>query len=169
MTKVLIVESGRFIVRQGDEPLVGVEYALEDATEGTSAQNRVFHPLAMEWWVSGCHSSRAKSFAEFRDEIKRDLGAGFEKYVYADIEDGQVVLRQVETFDEIPEYIRTSPRRGELIRGRLKSWADYTLKQRRLTIDRLISSMHQAGVQTKRFNEILQGMEDNSGEKTRRR
>jgi len=43
--------------------------------------------------------------------------------------------------------------------GEVKSWADYTKKERTETINALISEMHQAGVQTKKFYEILEGME----------
>lgn len=153
---ILITGPGTFVTQGSEEPMVGTKYALEDLTEGTAAQNRLFHPLALEFWQSGLHSSRARDFAEFRDEIKRDLGAGFEKFVYAEVDDsGTVFLRQVDTYDEVPEYIRKSPRRNELVRGRLKSWADYTKKERRLTIDRLIDTMVQAGVNSKRFQEIM--------------
>jgi hypothetical protein len=44
---------------------------------------------------------------------------------------------------------------------RLKSWADYSKKERQMTIDNLISEMFQAQVQTKKFYEILKGLEDN--------
>ena len=140
--------------------MVGIKYELEDATEGTTRQSRAFHPLALEFWASGLHSSSAKSFDEFRDEIKRDLGAGFERFVYADLVGGEAVLMQVDSYERVPEYIRKNPRRNELVRGRLKSWADYTKKERRRTLDNLISTMHQAGVNSKRFEEILKGMEE---------
>lgn len=43
--------------------------------------------------------------------------------------------------------------------GRLKSWTDYTLRQRRDFIDALIAEMNQAGVNTPKYFEILSGME----------
>jgi hypothetical protein len=45
---------------------------------------------------------------------------------------------------------------------RLKSWADYTKKERQMTIDRLISEMHQAGVNSRHFYYILPGLEENA-------
>ena len=73
-----------FIHLSGDAPEVGRKYALEDATDGTQAQNRAFHPLVMEFFKSGCHSYTCSSWQELKDFIKRDLGAGFESFVYAD-------------------------------------------------------------------------------------
>jgi hypothetical protein len=45
---------------------------------------------------------------------------------------------------------------------RLKGWADYSKKERRMTIDNLISEMMQVGVNGGHFEEILQGMEEQS-------
>jgi hypothetical protein len=42
---------------------------------------------------------------------------------------------------------------------KLKSWADYTKRERSDAIDNLISEMLQAQVQTKRFYEVLDGMQ----------
>jgi hypothetical protein len=44
----------------------------------------------------------------------------------------------------------------------LKSWADYSKKERQMTIDNLISEMMQVGVSNKHFDEILRGMEEQS-------
>ena len=140
-----------YIHLSGDAPEVGQKYLLEDATEGTQAQNRAFHALVQEYFTSGCHSYNAKTWLELREYIKRDLGAGFESYVYAD-ESG---IHKVKTLDEIPEKYRTA----QYTMGRLKSWSKYTKKERRETMDLLISTMIQAGVQTKKFNEIMTGME----------
>lgn len=61
----------------------------------------------------------------------------------------------MKTREEIPaEY-----NNAKYAMGRLKSWTDYTLRQRRETLDRLISEMIQVGVNTKKFFEILKGME----------
>jgi len=140
-----------FIHLSGNAPVVGKKYALEDITEGSGEQNRAFHALVGEYWKSGAHSYPAKNFDQFRDYIKRDLGAGFESYVYASPEG----IKKVDTLDEIPAEYRVPP----YCLGKLKSWSKYTKKQRTETIDKLISEMHQAGVNTKKFQEILQGME----------
>jgi len=49
-----------------------------------------------------------------------------------------------------------------VIKWRLKSWRDYSKKERMESIDRLIAEMVQAGVNSKKFSEILQGMEKNN-------
>ena len=139
-----------YIHLSGDAPEVGRKYAVEDATDGTQQQNRAFHPLVMEFFGSGCHSCICSSWQELKDFIKRDMGAGFESFVYAD-ESG---MHEVKTKEEIPAG---TPRTH--IRGKLKSWGKYTKKERRETMDLLISTMIQVGVNSKKFNEILDGME----------
>ena len=107
------------------------------------SKNRAFHALVQEYWRSGAHSYNARNFKHFRELIKLYLGAGPEKY-YSLVDD---------CGKPTPE-----PR----ISWRVKSWADYTKKERTETIDRLISEMIQAGVNTKKFREIIDGMEQNS-------
>jgi hypothetical protein len=147
----MLVSESEYIVVSPDIPIIQRTYYLEDATTGTGAQNRAFHALIGEYFRTGLHSYPARSFAEFRDFVKRDLGAGFESFVYASPE-GVV---KVKTREEIPAEYNNS----KYAMGRLKSWADYTLKERRETMDRLISEMNQAGVNTTKYQEILIGME----------
>lgn len=147
---ILITDDG-YIVESGDAPAVGRRYYLEDATTGTLAQGRAFHALIQEYWRSGAHSYNVKTFDEFRDWIKRDLGAGFDSYVWAD----ETGIHKAKSLDEIPSDARADKSR---ILGKLKSWSDYTSKERRETIDRVIAEMHQAGVTSRKFNEILDGM-----------
>ena len=136
--KILCTAPGEFA---GAELKPGCYYNAEPAAEGTNAQNNAFHALALEYWVSGCHSYRAKNFLHFRELIKLYLGAGAENYYSLVDDNGRPVEKPV-------------------IRYRVKSWARYTKKERKESIDRLIAEMHQAGVQTKKFYEILRGMED---------
>ena len=142
--KILITAPGEFA---GAELLPGRYYNAEPAAEGTDAQNRAFHALLQEYWRSGCHSYAAKSFEHFRELIKLYLGAGAEKY-YSVVNDAGAPL-------EKPE-----------VTWRVKSWANYTKKERQATIDSLISEMIQTGANGKRFYEILKGMEGNYGADT---
>lgn len=149
---ITIVAPGEYLCDSKDEPVTGCKYLLESAVSGTSAQNRAAHALMQEYWHTGLHSYPAKTFAEFRDYIKRDLGAGFESFVYATPEG----IKKAKTRDEIPaEY-----NNHQYTMGRLLSWSDYTLKQRRELIDRLIAEMVQAGVNTRKFGEIIEGMQE---------
>ncbi len=148
---ILITADGEYITEKGYSPEVGKKYLLEDATSGTNAQNRAFHALVGEYWKSGAHSYNANNFEHFRELIKLNLGAGAECFVFATPEG----IKKAKTLEEVPEEYRNP----QYCMTKLKSWTDYTLKERRETMDRLISEMHQAGVQTAKFYEILKGME----------
>lgn len=155
---ITIVSPGQFITQSTEEPEVGRSYLLEDATTGTNAQNRLFHALIGEYWRSGAHSYDAKNYDDFRNCIKKKLGAGFEAYVYAVIENGKPIIKDAKTRGDIPKEVREDPDLKKLVRGRLKSWSDYTKKQRRETIDSVIAEMVQAGINSRRFEEIMEGI-----------
>lgn len=157
--QIVVTAPGSYETVSGGDPEPGRLYALEDAATGTTAQNRAFHALLGEYWRSGCSSRHAKDFDEFRNQIKRSLGAGFVAFVYAEIVGGKPIIRDAATYQDIPEAVRSDPDLRQLVRGRLKSWSDYNKKERRETIDKLIAEMHEAGVQTKKFQEILEGMD----------
>ena len=142
--KILITGPGEFT---GAKLKVAQYYNVELADEGTDAQNKTFHALLQCYWSSGCHSYEARSFTHFRALIKLYLGAGTEKFWNLSNEDGTPNPKGR------PDY-------------QLKSWADYTKKERQLTIDNLINEMFQVGVNNSRFNEILQGMQDREAERT---
>jgi len=156
---VTIVAPGEYLTDSKDEPIVGRRYALEDAASGTTAQNKAFHALVSEYWRSGAHSYHAANFEDFRNQIKRHLGAGFEAFVYAEIDGGKPVIKDAPTYEDIPTAVRADPDLKHLVRGRLKSWSDYTKRERCDTLDRLIAEMQQVGVNTKKFMAILEGME----------
>jgi hypothetical protein len=148
-----------YITQDSDAPIVGRSYYLEDATSGTTAQNKAFHALITEYFKSGCSSYEAKSYDDFRNDIKRRLGAGFVAFVYAVIENGKPRILDAAKYTDIPLEVKNDPDMRQLIRGRLKSWTDYTKKERQATMDKLIAEMHQVGVTTKKFYQILEGME----------
>jgi len=158
--KILITEKG-YMIESTDAPVIGKHYYLEDAETGTNAQNKLFHALITEYWKSGLHPKYGgDDYSSFRDQIKRTLGEGFEKYVYAilDVTDGKAKIERVKTFEEIPEYIRLDPDMKEMIQGKLKSWSDYTAKQRKNCIDNLITDMDANGVNSKKYQEIMDGL-----------
>jgi len=167
--KILITETG-YLVESKDSPVIGHRYNLEDAVEGTAAQNKAFHALLQEYYKSGMHSYNADNFADFKNQIKRHLGAGFEAYIYVEIFKpvmglgslDRPVIRDAKKYEDIPEAIRKDENMKELIRGRLKSWTSYTKKERKNTINNLIAEMTTAGVNSKKFNEILEGMGNDS-------
>ena len=159
--KILITEPGRFSEMSKDVPEVGRYYFLEDADNWRHTLNRAFHALLMVYWRSGVHPKYGGcGYEEFRDQIKRTLGAGFASYVYADIIDGKPKIYHVDSYDKIPEHIRLDPDLKEMVRGKLKSWADYTKKEQQRTVDNLIDDMAANGVNSDKFNEILEGMSE---------
>lgn len=146
----------------GTEPEEGLSYLLESSTEGTLAQNGLFHSLVSEYWSSSRGSREDTKYDKFRDNIKRHLGVGFDGFWYFEIieKDGRYLPKKtfVKKKEDIPEEIRNDPYRADLIYGRLKSWSNYTLPQRKKTIDHLITEMLKSGCNSKKFNEILKGI-----------
>jgi hypothetical protein len=141
--KILVTGPGEFT---GDDLKVGKYYNAELADEGTERQRKTFEALVQCYWTSGCHSYNARSIEHFRELMKLYLGAGTEKYYSLVNEDG-------------------TPCPNGRISYRLKSRNDYTKKELQLTIDNIINEMFLVGVNTPRFNEILQGMEERQAER----
>ena len=124
----------------GDSLIVGEEYDAVPASNGTDRQNAAFHALLREYWRFGCHSWRAINYLHFRELIKLHLGAGAERY-YSLIDDNGKALEK------------------PVVRYRIKSWAAYSKKERSESIGNLVAEMMQAGVNSKKFYEILDGMD----------
>ena len=143
---------------EGETPELGHKYQLESLQDGTLAQNSLFHSLLMVYYNSGQHNEDKINFYDFREKIKRDLGAGFKSYIYVEIVEGKPVIKHAKKKEDIPEEIRRDPQMKEMVLGKLKSWSDYSKKQRMKTIDNLISEMHQVGINSKKFEEILKGI-----------
>lgn len=164
--KIKVISSSSFEVLSKSVPKVGTVYNLEDATCGTLAQNAAFHSLLGEYYKSGLWSYQGSGYNhgatldEFKKMIKRKLGAGFESYIYIDFENAMPKLFEVKKYEDVPSHVRSDHDRANYIRGRLKSWSDYDKTERRKTLDNLISEMHQVGVNTPKFMEILEGLEN---------
>jgi hypothetical protein len=153
--RILCTGPGTF---SGAELKEGSYYEALEADTPTERQNRAFHALVQEFFSSGLHSYPASTFAKFRDLIKRDFGAGFESYKYLKQTESGFQMCEAKTPDEVLENAAVGAKGKLLVWGKLKSWAEYTKKERRETIDRLMSAMIQCGVNTKKFDEIIAGM-----------
>jgi hypothetical protein len=110
---------------------------------GTDAQNRAFHSLLGEYWKSGLSSY--ESFDDMRDTFKLRV-AGADEYIF--IENGKV--RHVKSLDEVKGRYAEVP----------KSWADFTVEQRKDAIDEVIREATMAGINSRKWEEILRGMEE---------
>ena len=153
--RILCTGSGTFT---GGDLETGRYYNAEIADTPTEKQNRAFHALLQEFWASGCHSYNVKNFDEFRDIIKRDLGAGFERYKYVEETERGLKWGSCSAKDGMPVNIARDVNGKLLTAGILKSWSDYTKKERKETIDKLIQTMLYCQVESKKFDEILEGM-----------
>lgn len=161
---ITIAPDDTYLPASRDVPVVGRTYALEPADTPTAKQNATFHALVDCYFVSGMWSyqgsgyKQGATYTEFRNAIKYKLGVGFESYDYADLIDGRVhIFRDVQKGD-IPPHVWANYRLA--VRGNLKSWSDYTKKERTETIDKLIAEMISVGVSTPKFQEIMRGLEE---------
>jgi hypothetical protein len=136
--RIFVIEPNTFT---GDDLPVGEMYEVKPCEDGTERQNRAWHALLQEYFVSGCHSYDAKNFLHFRELIKLYLGAGVEVYYNLVDDYGKILNEPVKRY-------------------RVKSWSRYTKRERKESIDRLIAEMIQAGVDSKKFNEILSGLHE---------
>ena len=121
---------------------VNVELSLPHKI-GSEEQNRAWHSLIKEYWLSGCSSYQ--SYEDMRDSLKLKVG-GAKEYIY--LTDRQ---RTVKNLSEIPQHAKYI----EIP----KSWTDFTKDERAEMIDFTIKEMIEAGVNSKKFDEILSGME----------
>ncbi len=90
--------------------------------------NALFHSLLTEYYKSGCHS--CDTWDGLKISLKLRYGAGM---IHQEEVDGQKI-------------------------GFLKSMGDYTTTELSGTIDGTIKEMLQTGVSSKKFNEILKGI-----------
>lgn len=121
---------------------VNVELSLPHKI-GSEEQNRAWHSLIREYWLSGCSSYQ--SYEDMRDSLKLKVG-GAKEYIY--LTDKQHTVKSI---DEIPKgnkYVEIP-----------KSWTDFTRDERKEMIDFTIREMIEAGVNSKKFDEIILGME----------
>lgn len=111
---------------------------------GTDSQNRAFHALIGEYWISGLSSY--ESYEDLKDSIKLKC-AGPDEFIF--IKDGKV--RRSKTLEGVEGRYAEVP----------KSWTQFTLEERKMAIDMVIKEANLAGINSKKWDEILQGMEDN--------
>lgn len=110
---------------------------------GTDQQNRAFHALLGEYWKSGLSSY--ESYDDMKDTIKLRI-AGADEYIF--IDNGKV--RHAKSLDDVKGRYAEVP----------KSWADFTLEQRRDAIDEVIREAVMAGVNSRKWDEIITGMQE---------
>ena len=118
---------------------------------GTDAQNRTFHALLTEIYISGLHSF--KCYEDMRDYFKLK-GAGAKDYLYIEIENGRMKQHTVKFLEDIP--------RDCVWCKNPKSWIDCNSDERNLTIKYVLAYGYEIGMNSKKWNEIIEGMEDDT-------
>jgi hypothetical protein len=146
----------------GTVPEAGLYYTLEDCVKGTSAQRKSREALITEYWRSGLHPKYGGDPRDIlRDQLKKSIGEGFERFFYGYYTSERMIKGNCKEWEEIPEECRALYKEDmAFIVGKLKSFSHYSKKQMSMFIDNLIDEMKSAGVCSKKFDEILKGMED---------
>ena len=130
---------------------------LTETQYKSKKQNDLFHSLLKCFWDSGCSSF--ESYKSMRFHYK-DIAHLIEYVFTNDLkeETKQMLWRAVKLLP-IDETERKKV--IELLRGKTlieHSWAESTKGMAKIAIDQLLNDMHDAGVNSKKFEEILKGL-----------
>lgn len=160
-----------------DKPVEGRYYSLTEYEPGTDEQNRAFHALLnafFDWMFKTntfvfedygiTYDLRAPDAEMFKMQFKYKYGAGAKYHAYFD--EGR--WQYVKKLDDIPLPIVKRYNEGErwLITWKnLKTWSEYTKRQRTDTIDKLLTIIAISGCDDKKVHEIIDGMAEKSMER----
>ncbi len=162
------------IMLSGSEfPEVGAYYYLtKEIPEGTDKQNKTLHPLLIcfyNWMLRNDtyqfeengieYDFRCPDWKYLKEIFKMRYGAGADHYEY--VNDKYQMVR-ISDIKELPDYVMEDFKGGNTgrIKGIPKSWSKYNKKQRTQLIDNLLNIMRSVGVDSKKFSEIQEGLED---------
>ena len=120
-------------------------------------QNSLFHSLLDCFWDSGCSSFESPKSMRFH---YKDVAHLIEYVFESDLQENtkQMLWRAIKL---LPIEESEKKKIVELLKGRVlveHSWAESTKEMAKLAIDTLLNDMHQAGVNSKKFEEILKGI-----------
>lgn len=139
-----------------NEPFGYVEVLTEKQFKSRQ-QNNLFHSLLKCFWDSKCSSF--ESYKNMRFHYK-DIAHLIEYVFQNDLKEStkQILWRVIKILP-----IEESERKKviELLRGKIlieHSWAESTKGMAKIAIDQLLNDMHEAGVNSKKFEEILKGL-----------
>ena len=102
---------------------------------------------------------RFPDYLVLKDVFKQRYGAGADHLEYVNDKNQMV---NVKTMEEVPDYVIKDFNAGnkQRVKQVLKSWSKYTKKQRTNLIETTLDIMKAIGVNSKKFYEILKGMEE---------
>lgn len=164
--KIRIKENNTFVVAFGKTPEVGKKYYLVDAEDHTEEQIRTVHALIHCYYDSGCYSDQdIDVWTELKDPLKHRHGPKGRKFDFISYFDPEKLIAGVQVVDKwskVPKYIKEHPQKNKIIKGHLRSFANYTKKELSDFINSLICEMETVGVNTPKYREIRRGMESNN-------
>lgn len=135
---------------------------LDEKQYKSKKQNNLFHSLLMCFWESKLSSF--ESYKELRNHYKRIAhlcDVQWENTLPDQIK--QMLWRAIKLLPIPKRYLDEI---CELLRGRVitwHSWADCSKEMARLTLDQLIGDMVNAGVNSKKFQDIMRDLDDKQG------
>lgn len=107
----------------------------------TGAQNRTLWALLNHWFESGMSSFSAKTIQHFKQQVKLELSEN-----------------PVEKFNRIIDE-KGNNLKEPIVDYRIRSFADYTKEEMKQIISAIISNMIQCGINDKKFEEIIKGLD----------
>ncbi len=156
----------------GKKPEPGFYYDMQEYSQGSLAQNKAFHSLLDAFWEwmrkegnfvfadeDNCiYDLATPSPYEFKRFFKFKYGEGAERYKYV-TESGEIGTAEKQ--EDVPQYAVDAFNSGKkhAVEAVLKSWSDYSKKQRAKAIDRLFYLIAVSKCDDKRVHEIMDGMQ----------
>jgi hypothetical protein len=164
-----ILKGNEYIFKfEGEDPLLGFLYELEDITEHSKAQRSAFHALLnsfYSWMVrtdtfhfednGRIFDFRVPSAKDFRGLFKYKYGPHWFEYVDDDFQ-----TQKVKRLDDIPTHILAWERSGKMrYKLVMKSMADYTKKEYKMILQALIDVIRAVSCHDRRVLEIMEGIQ----------
>lgn len=154
--------------------LTGVEIAteygyievLDEKQYKSKQQNSLFHSLLMCFWESKLSSF--DSYEELRNHYKRIAHLCDVKWENTLENSTKKMLWKAVQLLPIKEQQRAEI--VELLKGRVitwRSWADCSKEMAGVVLDQLINDMTFAGVNSKKFQDIMRGLDESNRERAR--
>ena len=139
---------------------------LDEKQYKSKQQNSLFHSLLMCFWESKLSSF--DSYEDLRNHYKRIAHLCDVKWENTLPDNVKKILWKAIQLLPIPKNYMGEI--CELLKGRVitwRSWADCSKEMARLTLDQLINDMIFAGVNSKKFQDIMRTLDESNRERIR--
>ncbi len=174
------------IVFNKDKPKINTEYLLEDLSEGTNAQNKLFHEILKQfyWWMFKndtfiiedndiVYNLTSADPDELKDIMKARYGRKWSNinYVNDKLEMVSIPKKKPKNWKGvynpislIPDYVWKDFNNGnkKRIKQVLISWGDYNKDQRRELLDITLLIMDKFGVDSNDYIELREELDKKS-------